>query len=231
MKNLNLISLLLITVLVFSSCSVEDDLILDEPTLLSPKDIFEKQPTVQRNVNGSYFIDYKLKKGVDSDVITNQEANTKNINLYSSNNQVQRSFNEDLLLGGKGEFTVAINNTETDNKSTITILDDDIKFSRNVRKDHLKKYKITDNGDGTYTLDFTIKDNIKVDFIQNEDAGKYEVHLDRGDSDVRDFSRTFTKERGEDLKISFINYHYDNTGRTFYGSLRKSSKPKVVVTD
>ena len=71
-----------------------------------------------------------------------------------------------MPLTSKGQFTLGIKNTETDdNRSTITIIDNDIKFSRNTKKDHLKEYEITDNGDGTYTLDFTDKkNNIAVDF-------------------------------------------------------------------
>lgn len=230
MKNLSLTSLLLITVLVFTSCSVENDPILEDQLSLSSRDIFAKQPTVKRNTDGSYFVDYELKEGVGSDIAVDDNTNTKNINLYSSNGQSQKSFSEDLPLTSKGQFTVGINNTETNNGSTITIIDDDIKFSRNPKKDHLKEYGIDDNGDGTYTLNFTIKENIKVDFVQNQNTGKYEIHLDKGSSDESTFSRTFTKESGKDLKIVFVNYHYSQTGRNSE-LLEKAEKPEAIIID
>ena len=227
MKKLSLTSLLLMTIVVFTSCSVETDPVLEEQTSLSSRDIFEKPPTVQRNPDGSYYLGYELKDGVAADIITDDATNTKSINAYSSDNQMQKKFNEGLSLNGKDSFTVGVN-TETDKGSTITILDDDIKFSRNPKKDHLKEYGIDENGDGTYTLNFTVKNNIKVDFIQNQDTGVYEIHLDRGDSSEKDFSRTFTKEEDEDLKISFVNYYYSNTGRAL-DSVEKSEKPKIIV--
>mgnify|MGYP003638743297 FL=1 len=98
-----------------------------------------------------------------------------------------------------------------------------------ILKNHLKEYKVTDNGDGTYTLEFTTKNNIAVDFIQNQDTGVYEIHLDRGDSDESDFSRTFTKEQGEKLKIEFVNYYYNNNGRSIQSTT--SNKPKVVIDE
>jgi len=229
MKNLSLTSLLLITVLVFTSCSVENDPILEDQLSLSSRDIFAKQPTVQRNADGSYFVDYKLKAGVGSDIAVDDDTNTKDINLYSSNSQTQKSFNEDLPLTSKGQFTVGINNTETNSRSTITIFDDDIKFSRNAKQDHLKGHGIQDNGDGTYTVDFTVKENIKVDFVKNEAKDRYEIHLDRGDSAESDFSRTFTKEPGENLEIVFVNYYYDASGRN--NTVEKAEKPRSIIND
>lgn len=233
MKNVSLTSLLLITVLVFTSCSVENDPILDEQVSLSSRDIFENPPKVQRNPDGSYYVSYELKEGVGSDVISNNDTNTKDINVYSSNSQTQRSFNEDLSLNGKDQFSVGINNIEADNKSTITIFDNDIKFSRNAKQDHLKEYEVKDNGDGTYTLNFTVKNNIIADFVYNEKDGVYEIKLAENSGAFKsNYNRTFTKEEGKSLEIAFINYFYNSTGRNSIASttsMIEEKRPRVVV--
>ncbi len=227
MKNLSLTTLLIIITLGFSSCSSDDDAtFLEEPS----GEVFERNPAVQRNLDGSYFIDYQLKKGIGSDVVIDNTSNINEVNFFNSDNEIGRSYNEELYLNGKDQFTVGINNTINNNRSTLTIIDNDIKFNRSENQDHLEEYEITDNGDGTYTLDFSVKNNIQVDFIQNQETKAYEIHLDNGNSSESDFSRTFTKESGQELRITFINYYHNENSRT-EGSSSTSNKPEVIVND
>ena len=86
-------------------------------------------------------------------------------------------------------------------------------------------YSFTDNNDGTYDLEFTVDENIETDFVYNEDTKTYEIHLETGEDNEREFFRTFTKEEDENLEIVFVN-HFGvdrSTGTT------TTSKPRVIV--
>ena len=221
MKKLNLTSLFVIATLVLSSCSVEEDpVFLEEPN----SKLFEKVK-LQRDASGAYSLDMKVNNGVGTDILDNKKSNRKDIYLFSSENELNRTYNEDLSLNGQKSFTVGINNTITNKRSTITVFDDDIKFNRNSEDDHLASYNFTDNGDGTYDLDFVVDNGIKTDFVYNENTKTYEIHLEPGNSNESNFSRTFAKEEGEILKIDFINHTTSSaTGRT-----DSSTKPKIVI--
>ena len=223
MKNLSLTTLLILITLGFSSCSVEEDPLLQDE--VSGKS-FDKV-SVKRNADGSYYLDMDLNDGVGVDVINN-EKNSKELNFYSSDDNSRRTLNENLNLGGEGSFKLDVNNTIQNNKSTITVYDNDIKFNRTSEDDHLADYSFTDNGDGTYDLDFVVDQDIEVDFVQNEATGAYEIHLDpdSSSSSQTEFSTTFTREPGETLNIIFVNYHGDRTAKS---AAATEDKPKIIV--
>ncbi|MFY0630692.1 MAG: hypothetical protein JXR05_09945 [Flavobacteriaceae bacterium] len=223
MKKFSLTTLLIIITLGFSSCSQDDALALDEPTGA----LFQKM-TFGRTTDGSFTLDYKLNDGVGSDIVDNQNGNGKDIYLYSSDNEVRKNVNEDISLNGNDRFSIGVNNTINDSRSTLTVFDNDIRFNKSESEDdHLAEYQMVNNGDGTYDLNFTVDNNIKTSFIQNEDTGVYEIHLEEGQSSESSFSLTFTKEVGNDLKISFINYFNQESGNK--SSETTSKKPQVVI--
>ena len=110
MKKFSLTTLLIIITLGFSSCSVEEDPILNEPT----GKLFEKV-TVKRDASGAYSLDMQLNDGVGADVVENKKANRKDINLFDSNYERKRNYNENLSLNGQESFIVGINDV-IDNK-------------------------------------------------------------------------------------------------------------------
>lgn len=221
MKKFSLTTLLIIITLGFSSCTVEEDTILNEST----GKLFENV-TVKRDASGAYYLDMELNNGVDADIISNEKTNHKDVNLFRSNTDSKRAYNENLSLNGHDSFSVGVNNVVNNNKSTLTIYDDDIKFNRTSEDDHLASYSIADKGDGTYDLDFTVDNNITVDFVYNEDNEEYEIHLEEGDNTELDFTRTFVKEDDMDLKITFVN-HFNRTASRSESST--SGKPKIRV--
>ena len=219
MKKLTLTSLLIVITLGFSSCSVEEDpLLIDN---MSSK-LFDKV-TVKRDASGAYSLDMELNDGVGVDLIENKEQNRKDVNLYSTDELTKRNFNEALFLDGKESFQVGLNNTLSDNKSTLTIFDDDISFNKAANDDHLGGYEVVNQGEGTFDLKFSVDDNIDVQFIQNEDTGTYEVHLEPGDGGETYFERTLVKNPGEQLKIEFVNYYNDRTNKS-----NSETKPVIV---
>jgi len=230
MKKLNLSTLLVMAIVVFSSCSSSegDDPILEQQAALQ-EEVFKQPLTVQRNANGYYSMGYQLSKGVASDIITNDATNTKEINLYASENESSRSYNESLAIGNNDSFSIDINNTINNNKSTLTIFDNDIKFNRTESNDKLKDYKITDNGDGSYDLDFTVKDNVSVDYIYDGDENVYEIHLNEiSSASETNFLKTFRRDEGEVLKIEFIH----NSGSTKSSRATESEgKPYIIIRE
>ena len=224
MKKLSLTTLLIIITLGFSSCSVEEDPILEEPTGRQ----FEKV-TVKRDASGAYSLDMQLNDGVGADVVENEKANRKDFNLFNSDFDRKRSYNEDLSLNGQDSFSVGVNNTVNNkNTSTLTIFDNDISFNKASNDDHLKNYEVTNHGDGTFDLEFSVDDNIDVDFVLNEDTGVFEIHLEPGEGNESEFFRTLEKEDGEQLRIEFVNYYNRSaTGRT----AQTLEKKPVIVWD
>lgn len=222
MKKLSLTSLLLVITLGLTSCSNETDpLLLDDPNA----EAFEQKLTVQKSADGYYSLGYKLSDGFGSDITTNSATNTKNINLYQSDREVSRAVSEELSLNGKESFSVGINNTMDDSKSTLTIFDDDVKFSRSQTQDNLKDYKVTNNSDNTLDLDFTVEEGVVVDYIYDGDRNVYEIHLNKGSStDTSYHSKTFTKEEGKPLKIEFIHKSDVSSSR----SVSSSTKPVII---
>ena len=224
MKKLSLTSLLIIITLGFSSCTQEESTFLEEPTSA----IFGKL-VVSRDDSGAYSMDLKTKDDIASDIAVNNKGNGKDIYLYNSLGENPNNVKEDLSFGKQDSFSIGIENTISNNKSRLTIFDDDIQFAKTeTEEDHLNSYSITDNGNGTYDLAFTVDANIEVDFIQNEDTGVYEIHLEPGNGTQSNFSRTFTKETGSDLEIVFVNYFESEDDRSV---AVKIVKPKTVVED
>lgn len=223
MKKLTLTSLLLSVAISLSSCS-KDESPIDSTTQTS---LYEKV-IVQRDASGSYSLDYKLNDGADAEIALDESQNMNDIYLYPTTSDVEKRLFKDLSLNGRDNFKVGINNTVTNNKSVITVFDEDIRFSKTTKEDHLEKYKMTDNADGTYTLDFTVKDNISVEFVQQND-NQFEIHLNptTGKVSDKDFSRTFENDQKGSLKVTFINYFYQESGRTT--TVTKYRKPRVSV--
>jgi hypothetical protein len=86
MKNLSLTTLLIIITLGFSSCSQDDSTLIEEPMA---EDML-KSFNLSRSADGDYSLDYELGSGVSADNVLDNQTNTKNIYLYSSEEQIQR---------------------------------------------------------------------------------------------------------------------------------------------
>lgn len=219
------ILLVLIPFLGLSSCTVEEDSLLTEE---SAGKLFEKV-TVARDASGAYSLDIKLGDGIGADIVDSYDFEGKEINFFNSNNELEKRLSEKLTSNAQEEFKIGIN---ADNKSFLRIKDSDIKFDRSSEEDHLESYSVTDNGDGTYDLGFRVDPNVAVEFIQNEDTGVYEIHLEPGNGEQPDFLRTFTKDPEEELKITFVNYfHSEARDGISISERERKEKPRVIIDD
>jgi hypothetical protein len=221
MKKLTLTSLLIVITLAFSSCNVEDDSLLLEET---SSERLLKSFNINKNASGEYSLDYELGKGAASDNILDEKTNTNNIYLYSSENMMRSNHNENLNVQD-GKLKVAFNNTSEKTRHTITILDDDIQM-RDAANEYLESYEISGNGDGTYNLNFTVKNGVGVDFVYDDDRKVYEIHLNQNDdASQSEFLQTFTKEQGIALNIQF----FDNSSATDRTASSSSMQGEPVI--
>jgi hypothetical protein len=221
MKKLSLTTLLIIITLGFSSCSQDDNTILEDTT---SAEYLLKSFNLNKSASGDYSLDYQLNNGVASDNVRDLKTNTSNIYLYSSETNQKRNLNEALMLQD-GQLKVSFNDTQNEKVHSITVLDDNIK-SRGQENENLQTWGITGNDDGTFDLSFIVKEGVGVDFIYDGDRDVYEVHLTKGeDSPQLNFVQTFTKDEGVALNIEFVNLSNKNS-RTEVEVLRR---PVVII--
>jgi hypothetical protein len=225
MKNLSLIFFSLIITLVFSSCSQEESTFLEEPN----SELFGKV-ILSRDASGSYTMDLETSNDVASNISSNEKSNSLDIDLYSASGTKQQIISEEMSTGSEDRFSINLNNTISNHTSRLTIFDKDISFLKNLSEnddDHLNSYSVSDNGDNTYDVNFTVNSYVEVDFTQDEETGEYMIHLEPGNGTQTEYSVTFNKEEGVNLNIAFLNYYPSESGKTTTSST--NSRPKVLI--
>lgn len=220
MKKLSLITLLALITIGFSSCSSEDDLLIQETS----SEDFLKSFSVNKDSGGQFSLNYQLGDGVAADQEKDYKTNTNNIYLYSSQVQTRSIYNDRLAIQD-GQLRVNFRNTSNNKIYTITLQDDDIQTSKDSNdNEYIDSYGISGNEDGSYDLDFRVKDGVSVEFLYNGDDDIYEVHLrDDANASQLDFSQTYTKQEGMTLKIDFVNHSN--------GKSTATRKPRASVDD
>ena len=218
MRNLNLYALFASAMLVFSSCSSDENLLQEEQSL----DLL-KSYTIQRDASGAYSLDYNLNGNVEVDKVTDVQTNTNEIYLYTTNSKSSRTVSQDLYID-QSQIKVGFVDTNSDKKATITVLDNDIQMSKS-RNERLETFGLTSNTDGSFDLEFKVIDGIAVEFIYDGDKNVYEVHLnDNPKASQSEFLQTFTKENGVALNIEFVNNASATNART--AAIRR---PAVII--
>jgi len=221
MKNLPLSFFAFIIILVFSSCSQEESTYLEEPN----SELFGKV-ILSRDASGSYTMNLETSNDVASNISSNEKSNSLDIDLYSASGTKQQTISEEMFTGSEDRFSIKLNNTIANHTSRLTIFDKDIKFQKNDDEDdHLSSYSVSDNGDNTYDVNFTVDASIEVDFTQDEETGEYMIHLEPGSGTQTDYTVTFNREEGENLQIVFRNYYPSEDGRSTPSS---RDKPRVI---
>ena len=226
MKNLSLPIFVLITTLIFSSCSQDDTTFLEEPS----SELFGKV-MLSRNASGAYTLDLETSNDVTSSFTNDDKANSLDIDLFSDTGAVSEIISEPVSTGSQDQFLLNFKNTITNRTFKLTVQDKDIKFSRtelNEEEDHLNSYSVVDNGDNTFDLNFSVDALIEVDFTQDEDTGEYLIHLEPGEGSQTDYSMTFERQEGQTTDIAFVNYYSSDSGRVTTSTNRRR-RPEVSV--
>ena len=227
MKTLNLFAFLVTFTLLFSSCSTNETLLSEEQS----SDLLDTYK-IGRDENGAYFLDYSLKENTQTETVIDQSTNTKNIYLYSSdNNSSKRKFTQDLTIEDN-QFNVGFVNMKSDHQPQISIVDDNRFLAKSSEVNKLNKYSVSRNKEGIFILDFSVKNDVRVDFVFNEESKIYEIHLEQGKSSKTVFSRVLEKVDGQALKFDFINHN--NTFKTGDDpddpdGLEVNRKPRIII--
>ena len=225
MKTINSLVLLATTILTLSSCATDENLLVEEQSSLD----LLKSYTIKRDATGTYYLDYNVANNVKVDNVKDIATNNNQFYLYSLGNNSSRKVNEELFLEN-GQLNIDFVDTNSDKHPKITIIDDGTVLDENVddNDEMLAAYSVTSNEDGTYKLDFKVKNKIEVDFVYNKEKDIYEIHLEKGNGSKSNFERTFTKKNGSDLKIDFVN-HVNSFNITFRSQKKPRRKPRVII--
>lgn len=226
MKNFNLFSIVFAFIFILSSCSSNEELIVEEnPTSLL------KSYTLKRAANGAYSVGYEVAGNTIAENFLDVQKNANEIHLFASDIKSEKRTNQQDLTLENNEINVTFFDSNTKEKPQITILDKSIQMERNTSEEQLvDAYSLTGNEDGTVDFSFHVKEKVEVSFVYNEAAGIYEIHLVEGNGTIANFDRTFTKEQGETLHVAFVNHIIDpsktrNPDRT----LRKIKRPELII--
>lgn len=221
MKKLTLLNFVAVILLTLVSCSPEETILpQEENTNLL------KSYKIQKDAEGNYSLDFDLSDNVAIDKVVDKTTNSKNFYLYSSDNQVSKKITEDLEIDGE-QLQVGFVDTRSDKSPTVTIIDDNITFAKTDKKEYLKEYSIEVNEDEEFLLDFTVNDDVDVDFSYNEETDTYEVHLKEGKGSEKSFARVLEKEEGKTLKVDFVNY-FEVQAKSLL-TVSKLRKPRILT--
>lgn len=228
MKITKLASLVVVAVLTLSACSSNESILPVEESENALKSY-----KIKRDATGAYSIDLDVDENVKTQAFKNEETNKNEFHFYESDNLTSKKQSKELLIDDQ-ELSIGFVDNRSNKKSNISIIDDNIEMAKkNLDDTFLSEYSITSNEDGTYDLDFTVKNQTTVDFVYNQEANIYEIHLEKGKSSETTFSRNFTKLEGEVLRIDFVNHLLNLSSKSL--SQRSfalvSRKPKISSYD
>jgi len=223
MKKISLVIILVINSFAFLSCSNEESLTVDSNSVLF------NSYELKRNANGEYSLDIKVENDVNISKVKNDINNTNEIYLSDTEVFGKQNYGADLMFDDEN-FTVKFITENSVKTPSISIIDDNIIYSEKSSDDFLKEYSISNSVDGLYDLDFTVKNNVSVEFVYDEEAGVYEIHLEESDKskEGNDYSRTFEKEEGL-LQIHFVN-HTTYSSKTELAAFTER-KPRIIIDE
>lgn len=222
MKTKKFLTVVAIFALVFTSCSNEDSSITETQELS-----LKKTYKIKRDATGAYSVDFDEKTNIDQ--VLEDADKTRQYLISSSVNKVQHNDSQELLIDNN-KLKVGFIDADANTKQYISIFDDNIKLQKKSGDESkLAGYSIQSNEDGTFGLDFSVKDNVEVSFVYNEDISTYEIHLENGAGGQGEFSRTLEGEDGEPLKIDFVNYTSNAGAKS--SELEMVRKPKIIIDE
>jgi hypothetical protein len=226
MKKIKFVAISLLAFLAFSSCSSDE--------LLSPEESSEelfKTYQLKRDINGAYSLDINVEDNISIGKVKNSTNNTNEFYLSSSNSKVaQKSdYGSDLWFDNDNFRIEYISENSNKTPPSISVIDDNIRYNKKGDDELLKEYSITKNEEGSYDLDFKVKNNIGVDFVYDSESNVYEVHLDPNlkSEGNNTYSRTFEITEGKLLQIHFVN-HFSGSGK---GQPDPPRRPVIIIDD
>lgn len=218
MKKLYVGFLAVVLAFSFTSCSTnETDLDIPQEPLL-------KKAQLKRDASGAYFVDYVVADKTVSDARKDLNSLTNEFHLSKVAHDTKDQYREDLTLNDN-KLRIGFFDNETGKSMKLTIEDENITFAKGKSAEFLKTYGLATNNDGTIQLDFEVNNDVTVDFVYNEELAIHEVHLRKGTSTDKVYSRSLTIPDTGVLKLDFVNHKY--LGKSMSEVAEK--KPRVVI--
>ena len=115
MKITKLLSLVIVSAFVLSSCSNNENLLPEVETTNSLKSY-----QVKRDASGAYSIDFDLEDNVKSQKIKNHETKTNEFHLYASDYATSKRQSEELVIDGE-KLSIGFIDTRSNKNSGLTI--------------------------------------------------------------------------------------------------------------
>ena len=220
MKKLYVGFLAVVLAFSFTSCSTnETDLEIPQESLL-------KKAQLKRDASGAYSIDYLVADNTVSDTRKDINSLSNEFHLSKVGYDTKDQYREDLTLNDN-KLRIGFFDGETGKTTKFTIEDENITFAKGKSTKFLKTYGLATNNDGTIQLDFEVNDNVVVEFVYNEELAVHEVHLKKGTSTDKVFSRTLTIPDTKVLKLDFVNHKLFGKGTSEF----LERKPVVIIED
>ncbi|GFD73554.1 hypothetical protein [Tenacibaculum mesophilum] len=219
MKNFTPYLLALSLSVIFTSCSSNEAEVIEN----NPENLLQSY-TLKRDATGAYSIDFNTANNTDVTTLTNTD-NSKEIILAETVQKTSTKHSNDFSIENN-HLKIGFLETTNGKRKSIYVEDENITFAKGITE-FLNSYSITSNGDGTYSLDFTVNDNVATDFIYNDKLKTHEIHLSRGESLQKGFSRELETKANGVLKIDFVN-HKQQLSK---GVLQKLIRKPVIILD
>lgn len=226
MKKNSLLVFAVIASLIFSSCSSNEEGMI--PTDSNAKLL--KNFTVKRDASGAYSLDFNVAENTKVDKVANQNLNSNEFYLYSSENNATTKIAEQLLIDNS-QLKVGFIDANSKNNTNLTVYDDNITLAKGDLNSKLKSYSVTKNDDGLYDVVFEVKNNVAVKYAFNEKEDAFEIHLTNGKSADANFSTTLEKKEGVPLKIVFVNYVGNTNAKSESTDLTPIRKPVIIIEE
>ncbi len=185
----------------FTSCST------NETDLDFPQESLLKKAQLKRDASGAYSVEYVVAENTVSETRTNINSLNNEYHLSKVGFDTKDQYREDLSLNDN-KLRIGFFDNETGKSVKLTVSDENITFAKGSPTEFLTSYGLTTNNDGTIQLDFTVNDNVVTEFVYNEDLAVHEVHLSKGMSTERNFSRSLTIPDTGVLKLDFVNHKF-----------------------
>ncbi|WP_028892802.1 hypothetical protein [Tenacibaculum sp. 47A_GOM-205m] len=203
----------------FASCSSNETEVVEG----TPENLLQSY-TLKRDATGAYSIDFNTTNNTDVTTITNVD-NSKEIILAETKQKTATKHSNDFSIEND-QLKIGFLETNRGKTTKIYVEDDNITLAKGVTE-FLNSYSITANVDGTYTLNFTVNDNVAADFNYNEELKTHEVHLSNGTSTQKTFSRELKIQTDSNiLRLDFVNHKYSARDEEIADTERK---PKSII--
>lgn len=219
MEKLKMELLVVMGVLSFASCATF------ESEVEAPQEQLLQTYTLSRDANGAYSIDYNVADKTSATSHKNSGSKTNEIYLDKVEHSEQKNYKNNFSLDDN-KIKIRFVDNNTSKNTQITVEDENATFAKGGDNgEFLKEYKVIKKSDGTFQLDFEINEGIQPGFVYNEELSTYEIHLSKGNSSEKEFSKTMDAAADGMLKIDFVNHEYAGKG----AAAGPGRKPRLII--